>query len=316
MAKEAFEKWKPSPDTVDRLHQIVVVLAEYKTMGIKLTLRQLYYQLVSKDLIPNEQKEYKNLGSVLARARLAGLVDWDVIEDRVRRPDKASDWDDIQGLVKSAIAAYRLPRWKDQENYVELWCEKDALRSVIEPITEDLHVTLMVNRGYSSISAMYESSKRIRRAMADGKRPTILYLGDFDPSGEDMVRDIRKRMNLLRADGLTRVDSNNDEGSCPEFVDEYNEALELRVEKIALTSAQIKQHKPPRNPAKVTDSRYQGFADAHGTSSYEVDALPPQVLMGIVRRSIEELMDMDLYLSWIKKEGVEKKRLVLAAKKI
>jgi hypothetical protein len=318
--KEQFENWKPSPDTIIRLRQILAVLAEYKKMGIRLTLRQLYYQLVSKDLIPNEQKEYKNLGSILARARLAGLVDWDVIEDRVRQPDKASEWDDIQDLVKSAIAAYRLPRWSDQDNYVELWCEKDALRSVIDPITEDLHVTLMVNRGYSSISAMYASSKRLLKALESGKNVHILYLGDFDPSGEDMVRDIKTRMKLLRADGSDDIANENDDGEkeyYPRFMDEdTGSRLDLTVTKIALTPAQIARYKPPRNPAKTTDSRYDGFADKHGDSSYEVDALPPQVLMALVRKSIEDLMDMEKYEAWKVREEEEKKSLIKAAAKI
>ena len=251
----------------------------------------------------------------MARARLAGLVDWDVIEDRVRTPTKASEWDDIQDLVSSAIAAYRLPRWSNQRNYVELWCEKDALRSVIEPITEDLHITLMVNRGYSSISAMYDSSKRIRKAMAIGQHPTILYLGDFDPSGEDMVRDVRSRLGLLRADGDTRTGEDPEE-QWPEFMDDQNAEIKLTVKKIALTPAQIKQYKPPTNPAKVTDSRYQSFSDQHGDFSYEVDALPPQALMRIVRGAIEDLMDMDLYKEWIVKEEIEKKKLIAAAKRI
>lgn len=316
MSKEQFESWKPNAMTIKRLHQIVTVLAEYEQMDIKLTLRQLYYQLVSKDIIPNSQKEYKNLGSVLARARLSGLIDWDVIEDRVRRPTKASEWDDIQDLVTSAIAAYRLPRWSDQMNYVELWCEKDALRSVIEPITEDLHVTLMVNRGYSSISAMYDSSKRLRKAMAAGQHPTILYLGDFDPSGEDMVRDVGSRLGLLRADGNSKSLAGEGEEPWPEFIDMENEDIKLTVTKIALTTAQIKKYKPPTNPAKTTDSRFQGFSDLHGEFSYEVDALPPQVLMKIVRGAIEDLMDMGKYRAWQEKEETEKKKLVAAAKKI
>lgn len=300
---------------MDLLRVILAVLEQYKKIGIKLTLRQLYYQIVAKDLIPNTQESYNRIGSILARARLAGVVDWDVIEDRVRRPTKASEWESVQDLVDSAIAAYRLPRWSDQPNYVELWCEKDALRSVIEPITDALHVTLMVNRGYSSISAMYDSSKRVRRAMAEGKHPTILYLGDFDPSGEDMVRDIRGRMKLLRADGSTTAGDDPDE-QWPEFMDGEQQEIGLRILKIALTPAQIAKYKPPRNPAKTTDSRYRRFASEHGDDSYEVDALPPQVLMALVRGSIEGLMDMARYGAWIKKEEGDKKRLVKVAKEI
>lgn len=292
--KEKFQDWKPNGLTLDRLTQIKAVLTEFAAMGIRLTLRQLFYQLVSKDIIPNTQREYKNLGTILSKARLAGMVDWDAVEDRVRRPEKHAEWRDIPSLVESAIAAYRRPRWEDQPNYVELWCEKDALRSVLEPITDDLHVTLMVNRGYSSISAMYDSAKRIIRATEAGKDCYILYLGDFDPSGEDMVRDVRDRMTLL--------------GSVK------HGALEVR--KIALTRDQIDEYEPPPNPAKTTDSRFQKFSDAHGTESFEVDALPPQSMMDIVRSSIEDLMDMDLYNAWAAREEAEKQKLIKAAAKI
>ena len=289
--KEKFQDWNPSAATRVRLDQIVKVLKEYAAMDIRLTLRQLYYRLVSSDIIPNQQKEYKKLGTVLANARLAGLVDWEAIEDRVRHPDRHSQWENIPSLVRSAIAAYRRPRWEDQSNYVELWCEKDALRSVLDPITDDLHVTLMVNRGYSSISAMYDSAKRMIHAAEDGKDCHILYLGDFDPSGEDMVRDVRDRMGVLDASGV-------------------------RVRKIALTQEQIDEFKPPPNPAKQTDSRYQGFANKHGDQSFEVDALPPKSLMEIVRDSIEGLMDMEAYRAWESKEEAEKAKLVKAAKLI
>jgi len=316
--KERFNNWNPNPETAVRLRQVLDILAEYKKLDIRLTLRQLYYQLVSRDIIKeNTTQEYKKLGSLLANARLAGIVDWDVIEDRVRRPEKHSEWDSVPDLVKSAVASYRLPRWKDQENYVELWCEKDALRSVLEPITDDLHITFMVNRGYSSISAMYESSKRIIAAMEQGKTPYILYLGDLDPSGEDMVNDIRKRMKLLQADGSHDypADTEEDEGY-PRYADLQGERIILEVRKIALTPAQVRQYRPPHNMAKQTDSRYKAFREKHGKHSYEVDALKPQVMIALVRGEIEGLMDMDLFNAWIKKENAGKKRLVAAARSI
>lgn len=272
--KEAFVDWNPKPDSAERLTQIGAVLTQYKAMDIKLTLRQLYYQLVSKNIIRNSQREYKNLGNLLSKARLAGLVDWNVIEDRVRQVDRASEWDSIQDIVASAVHSFRLPRWAGQPEYVELWCEKDALSSVLEPICRELHVPFMVNRGYSSSSAMYESSKRIESGRGD-REATIIYLGDFDPSGEDMVRDIRDRMATFNC--------------------------ELTVEKLALTPAQVSQYKLPPNPLKtdgagrLTDSRGEGFAAEHGNESYEVDALPPDVLQRMVRRSITDRMDMELY---------------------
>ena len=154
MSTEKFIEWNPKPESVELLGKVIKVVEDYKAMEITMTLRQLYYQLVSQNIVPNVQRAYKNLGSLLSKARLGGFVDWDAIEDRVRQPNLPSQWQSIQGIVDAAVRGFRLPRWADQPYYVELWCEKDALASVLEPVTDELHVTQMINRGYSSTSAM------------------------------------------------------------------------------------------------------------------------------------------------------------------
>lgn len=278
--KEAFIDWNPNPESTQRLEQITAVLEEFDGDNIKLTLRQLFYQLVTKNIIPNQQRAYKQLGELLSKARLSGLIDWRIIEDRVRQAERSTEWDTIAEYCDPW--QFRLPRWSDQPNYVELWCEKDALSSVLAPITADLHAVLMVNRGYSSSSAMYESSKRIEKN-ANGKPAHIIYLGDFDPSGEDMVRDIRDRMETFGCD--------------------------VDVVKLALNPDQVRRWKLPPNPAKMSDSRAAGFVDMHGSSSYEVDAIPPKDLQKMVRKSITDLMDMDAYEAIKAKEDELKDKL-------
>ena len=264
------------------------IIEEYQEQGLRLTLRQLYYQLVSRNVIPNVERSYKNLSSLLNDARIGGYVDWDAIEDRVRRPRAASEWNSIADLVDTAVRSFRLPRWEGQEAYAELWVEKDALAGVLEPLSREYHVTLMVNRGYSSASAMYESSKRfIENSERDCR---LFYLGDFDPSGEDMVRDVGARLEMFGAN--------------------------VTVEKIALTMNQIRQYNPPPNPAKRTDPRAAEFIAKNGTTSYEVDALPPNILSGIVRQAFAKIIDVELMNEIIAKEEIGKKKLVNAAKKI
>lgn len=287
--KESYIDWEPSPESQRRLGEIGQVLRQYERMGIRLTLRQLYYQLVTKNIIRNEQREYKRLGTLLSKARLAGFVDWDIIEDRVRQAERAPQWETIQDIIDAASKQFRLPRWNDQPEYVELWCEKDALSSVLDPVCRELHVTLMVNRGYSSSSAMYESARRILRE-ADGRETTVIYLGDFDPSGEDMVRDVRDRLAIFQ--------------------------VEAHVSKLALVPAQVAQYKLPPNPAKMSDSRASGFVARHGNSSYEVDALPPEVLQQLVRSAIEVRMDRAAYESVKTRESELKNQLVALGKKI
>lgn len=285
--KQFFKSWKMTTESKKRLAQVLDVLDEFAAMEVKvtLTLRQLYYQLVTKNIIRNSQLEYRKLSALLSRARLAGLVDWDAIEDRARRPVIIDDWNNIRDLVESAIGWYRRPRWDDQPRYVELWSEKDAISSVISPITDRLHVTLMVNRGYSSQSAMKDSADRFKRRIADGKETILLYLGDFDPSGEDMVRDITDRFKMF-------------------------EAAEVQIIKIGLTPEQVDQYNLPPNPAKTTDPRSRGFIDQHGGNSYEVDAIPPTELMKLVESSIKSFMDVPRFNQVLKLEKKERQELV------
>lgn len=278
MAKELFTEWKPNQSSRTRLDSIVKVLEDPDYEGIKLTLRQLFYQLVSKNIIPNKQREYKNLSELLSKARLAGLVDWEIIEDRVRRAVEWQSFEDIQQCADQAAYGFRLPRWDSQPEYVEVWCEKDALSSVIQPICSELFLPFMVNRGYSSSSAMYGARERINENSKD-REVSILYIGDFDPSGEDMVRDIRDRFETFGVD--------------------------LQVDKLALNPDQVKKWKLPPNPAKMSDSRASGFVDKHGSKSYEVDAIPPKELQKLIRAAIVSHMDMDEY----EKTKVEERRL-------
>ncbi len=248
-----------------------------------MTLRQLYYQLVVKNIFANQQKNYAKLSDLLGEARMCGLCDWDVIEDRIRVPKFPNEWDNIDAAMKTLIQVYRRKRWADQDNYVEVWVEKDALSGVLEPITSDFHVHLLVNRGYSSISAMRDSSLRFRIAAQEGKSCYLLYLGDHDPSGEDMVRDISARLGELRAD--------------------------IELTKIALTREQIDEHQLPPNPAKMSDPRAAKYVDEHGNESWEVDALPPAVLNDILTGSLEELLDRDRYEAVKEKEEDDKETM-------
>lgn len=289
--KERFRDRDFRQASIDLIARCAIIIETYAGQGLRLTLRQLYYQLVSANVIVNEEKSYKNLGSLVSDARLAGLLDWDAIEDRVRVPKRPSEWDDLGDIVNAVLHSYRLPRWKDQPEYVELWVEKDALAGVLAPIATEYHVTLMVNRGYSSQSAMYEAGRRFKDAQEEGKGLHLLYLGDHDPSGEDMVRDVADRLEMFGVE-------------------------DLDVDKLALTMAQIREYKPPPNPAKLTDSRAKAYVEKHGVHSWEVDALPPNVLARIIRSALSELVDDDAMDAVKANEKRDKERLRAAVVEI
>jgi hypothetical protein len=260
--------------TWDIIRHCEEIVNEYLQQDIKLTLRQLYYQLVARGFIPNHDKVYDKLSILLTDARYNGLIDWESIEDRIRVPKMHAEWDNVLALIKSAKYSYRLPRWSDQNFYIELFTEKDALSSVLQPIADDWHIHFCVNRGYSSASAMYDLSKRIIGQLEAGKRCIILYLGDHDPSGLDMLRDITER----NAEFLTK----GNEYIYPAF----------EVVPIALTGAQVKQYNPPSNPAKLTDPRAKWYIAKYGDKSWEVDALRPEVMIKLVNDTIAKYVDL------------------------
>ena len=182
------------------------------------------------------------------------------------------------GVVPSAP---RREKWTSQSFNVEVWCEKDAVAGVLEPVADEYEVLLFPCRGYDSYSALKEAGERIRGL---GRPTVILYLGDFDASGQDMPRDIRER--------LTR---------------DFGASVDLRV--IALTPAQIAEHDLPPAPAKRTDSRAAKFMARHGDVAIELDALPPDVLQGIVREGIDEFFDVSAFEVEAAQERVERERL-------
>lgn len=280
----------------EKLTKINLIIEDFQAQGYVLTLRQLYYQLVQSNTIPNKVTEYKKLSTLLKEGRMAGVVDWSAIEDRLRVPSIPYSYLSPQQAVDDAIRTYRLDRQKGQENYIEVWVEKDALSGILERVTQPYHVRILVCRGYSSASAMHNAYQRFKNANAEGKAVKLLYLGDFDPSGEDMVRDIGDRME--------------------EFADGEFYPLNFSIEKIGLTKPQIKLYKPPPNPTKETDPRAQDFISLHGNRSWEVDALSPKVLNATLENRIKELIDVPSYKAIIKQEEADKEELRELSKKM
>jgi hypothetical protein len=270
--KQKFIDHKFSASSLDLIKTANGILNEYRDLGYRLSLRQLYYQLVARDYIENSVKTYKRIGNLVSDARLAGLLDWDMIEDRGRETVIPAAWISPAEIVLAAANQFRVDRWEGQPCYVEVMVEKDALTGILEPVCRDLHVRFTANKGYSSSSAMYEAGKRIYREYArNDKEVHIFYLGDHDPSGIDMTRDIRERLHL------------------------FSEIVQIEVHRLALNYDQVERWQPPENPAKDTDSRYQSYADEYGYSSWELDAVEPRALADIVRNGIEELIDTDVW---------------------
>jgi hypothetical protein len=266
-----------------KYEQIVEEALEvFKQYDSALTLRQLYYRLVSKHLFPNTINSYKRLSRIMVKAREQGDVPVNCLEDRSRRILGRGDTGyssaeeflrrRITGL-KESYKEFTMPMWDDQPNYVLVSLEKDALSRLMSDIANQYSVRTFPTRGYPSFTYVNRMATYIRNRLK-GKPTVVLYFGDHDPSGVDIERDLEDRLRKY-------------------------DAGDFKVIRIALTKDQIQQYNLPPMPVKRSDARSEGFLESYGDQSVELDALDPNTLKFMVAQSIAANIDLDL---WRKKE--------------
>lgn len=284
MPKICYVPHKFNRSTAALLDQANGIITEYGQQGFDLTLRQLYYQLVSRDIIPNAQSEYKRLGQIVSDARRAGIIDWNAIVDRTRNLRSQSHWETIADILLSCEHSFAVDKWEGQPYRVEVWVEKDALVGVIEAACAPLDVPFFACRGYNSDSEMWRAAIRFKRYDLNGQQPYVIHLGDHDPSGIDMTRDVEARLNLFE--------------------------VYPTVKRIALNLDQIEQYAPPPNPAKETDSRWADYTETYQTeSSWELDALDPRTIVNLITEEIEAIRDDYLWEQKVEEENQGKTEL-------
>jgi hypothetical protein len=300
--KRLYEPWpngSRSPNGADQ--QLIAtantIAVDYARQGYNLTLRQLYYQFVAHHGLPNSDRSYKRLGDVINKARLAGFIDWNYLVDRTRTPSLPYVSGTPEELVRTTANAYALDKRADQDVHVEVWVEKEALAEVAQRAGNQFDVPTFSCRGYTSASAMYLAGRRLFQAISRGQAVRILHLGDHDPSGIDMTRDITDRLErFLVIDWLyERSPSQTHDyqelwGECQATLRDPS-LVPFQVDRIALNMDQIDEYDPPPNPAKVTDSRAAGYIERFGEESWELDALAPDVLVALISEHVAEHTD-------------------------
>jgi len=262
--------------TLAMLEEARAILAENHPM----TVRQVYYQLVSRQVIENNRGQYQAVSNLLVNARKDGAIPWEWIEDRLRRPRAVAMWDDLSDFAETARRSYRRDTWATQPAYLEVWLEKDALSGIFEDVLSGYGVTLNVGRGYDGWDSIHNAAERF----TDGEGVTVLYFGDFDPSGEDMVRSLRDRLGFF--------------GCTPEVL------------KCALTLADVERYNLPPDFTKATDTRRAAFVAKWGDVAVELDALPVDVLRGRLVREVEARLDLAALASVKAQERDDRARLV------
>ena len=281
---------------LDVITQAETICAEYAAQGLTLTLRQLYYRFIARDLFPesrrdavsgtqNTERNYKWLGDLVSRGRVAGMIDWSHITDRTREPDfRDRGWDSPADILAAIAEQYKIPRWTGQPEYVEVWVEKEALAEVIRRTAGRWDVTSFACKGSPSTSSMYEAGMRLRRQERGGRKCSVIYLGDHDPTGIDISRDIADRLALFGS----RAD----------------------VERIALNMDQVLALNPPPSPVKVSDSRTSGYINRFGTDEcWELDAIEPADLDTLIEGAILAHLDLDLRQERLGQEERERAQL-------
>lgn len=305
--REKFVDWNPQKAATEMLIDIETIMTDYSNLGYDLTLRQLYYRIVGLDLFPEDRRwrwveeirkwerdlngtknadpNYKWLGDIVGKGRMAGMLDWEIIVDRHRKTKKNPTWSNPKALLKSAANIFLIDKWENQPVHFEVMVEKDALSGVLAPVCDELDVHFTANKGYSSLSNLYEMGSRLKESHKD---IILLYFGDHDPSGMDMDRDIFKRLGTFSG-------------------------VDFEFERMALTMPQIEEHNPPPNPTKMTDSRAQGYIKQYGEDSWELDALEPDILAALLKDAIVKYQDSDLWEAAKKREAEMRNKLEVLA---
>ena len=279
--KQAFgEQKRITKKRRELIARIDEIASDYASRGMKLTVRQCYYQLVSRGVIPNSADEYKKIVDTVKTGRLAGLLDWEAFEDRGRYVRQNAHWDSPKEIIEAAARQYRIDTRATQPYYLETWIEKDSLVSILEDICLPLDVPCFSCRGFSSVTALYEASERIK---ADGRPSIILYCGDHDPSGLRIAQNIEESLS------------------------QTFEVTNLTFRRIGITYEQVKAMNLPPFPAKEKDKNYDWYVRTTGlTEAWEVDALPPEILKKLYTDAISEYTDFTELERMREKEKADK----------
>lgn len=309
----------------DLLRYAKQIAMQYRTQGLKLTVRQLYYQFVARGLLPSGQNEYKKIVDTLSKARYAGKFDNDLIEDRTRTVyqgdftrndhrvspalDKAADY--IRAIPEWTLAR---DRWYGQNTHVSVWVEKEALAGIFEPVCKSLGVSWLACKGCPSVSALWDWVKGARDAKDYGggdyefHQSVILYFGDHDPTGFMIPRAAHEGIEKLqRSDQDIEWMSKEEREEWEWEWEGSDEHLEVTVKRVALNMNQIRKYNPPPFWAKTSDTRYKGYVREHGTTdAWELDALDPSVLRALIQSEVNHYFDEEIHR--MNNEFIEERR--------
>jgi hypothetical protein len=274
-----YERYRPRKETL----KIIFEAKQFAEAEKPVTVRQIFYHLVSKGILRNTENEYQNLDKKLVRARKAGFIPFEWITDRSRNPLIVPLYDSPSEYLQEKIKHYYKETWKNQPCLVVILLEKEALVGIVWGIASYYNVPVFPTKGYSSWSILYEEFREYVDKYPD-KPLVMLVLGDYDPSGFDISRDYEEKLEFL--------------GISPDI-----------VKRVALTRDQVTKYQLPPLPMKSKDPRAERFKQEHGENVVELDALKPSLLRQIVNEAILKYIDMEALKKDLETEVKEKENL-------
>lgn len=264
---------------IDGLKQAMLdILAEQE----ELTVRHLFYLMVSRGLIEKTETEYNNVVIRLAlQMRRNGDIPFGKIVDGTRLYRMPRTYGSVDEALRETARLYRRSYWRDANELVEVWCEKEAISGFLYQITEQYGVPLMVTRGFSSESIVQSVANELEN---DWRPLTILFVSDLDPSGDLMPADVIKRIR------------------------HYAPSANIALERVAVTRYQAANLGLPTRPTKREGNRH---ATNFEGESVEVDAMHPETLKQFLRVAIEDHMDLHQLKVLQEAEASEREQLRL-----
>ena len=249
------------------------------------TVRQVFYAATVRYLVEKTEDGYKKIQKSCLNGRRSGLISYTDITDNSRTFYQVTAYEDLSNAAQSFSNTYKRDFWVDSPDAVEVWLEKEALAGVIMPVTDEYRVRLVPTRGFASETIVHSA---IRNAVRENKdRLVVKTLYDFDRSGQDAEAAIIRRMEEIGSEL----------------------GVEVVHEKLALTAQQVATMDLPTRPAKKESS-----ADKKWPYSYavELDAIPPDVLRGVVAGAIEPHMPLTKRQEYLEIERQERFEIRMA----
>lgn len=286
-----YKEIKFQADTMKVIEKANEIIARYEQRNRRMTLRQLYYQMVVENFFANDDRNYDRLSNIISDARLAGLVSWTAIEDMTRYTRDNTMFESPAQAFACVREQYMTDLWAGQPFRLLVGIEKDAMVGVISEICHELRVPFTSFRGYSSQSQQWRLGQQLAKFIQQGQRPILLHLGDHDPDGVDMTRDNKERLSLFAG-------------------------VQIQVVRLALNMEQVERFKPPPNPAKTSSARFKSYEAKYGPDSWELDALKPEYVEQLLTDAVRKFRDQALWDERLAEEAEDKDSMDLAIAKM